>query len=192
MGASQSDTRDCCTFPRDLAAGAFGGDVYCLSSFLHEQGLLHDKPSGYYSPALATAVAAWQKQHGLVQRGSIFATPERALYSKLKGVPLSVRRDVLDAGSDDDLCVVVRASCAALECTETVRFRGASVSASARHDACREACHVAFAAACDRAYPLKIGGGPAEDVHYNECLSHMASSCLSTCGAALKNCEAKN
>ena len=84
-------------------------------------------------------------------------------------------RMTADATNDTkNTCIDV---CAEFTGTQDCQTRCVRNPADKKH-ACREACQVAFGAACDRAFPPSAEGGAQ---NYKICLQYLGASCEDTC-----------
>lgn len=70
-----------CAIASDLGLGSRSGEVACLQEHLIEDGVLSiGAPTGYFGERTKTAVAAWQKAHGIAPTG-FFGALSRAAFS---------------------------------------------------------------------------------------------------------------
>jgi len=69
-GATPAKKRVCAYMLRNLEAGAEGEDVLALQEFLHENGLLGVKPTGYFGDLTSNAVKKWQEKEGIQKAGN--------------------------------------------------------------------------------------------------------------------------
>lgn len=69
-GPSSAKKRVCSYMLRNLDSGAEGEDVLALQEFLHENGLLGVKPTGYFGYLTSDAVKKWQEKEGIEKAGA--------------------------------------------------------------------------------------------------------------------------
>ena len=181
--ASSTRRGDACYFPRNLVTGTYGGDVHCLQQYLNHKGYLPDEPDGFYGDRTSDAARRWQEAIGL-EGGGVLDIKARAAYAKLLGLPTPGSNRVTNEDGDEKgvrnntnkaaTCIDV---CAAWTGSQDCSTRCARHETDKKH-ACRQACQVAFSAACDRAFPPGLQGG---DVNYKICLQYQSTSCDQTC-----------
>mmetsp|Transcript_61341 Transcript_61341/g.194221 ORF Transcript_61341/g.194221 Transcript_61341/m.194221 type:complete len:188 (-) Transcript_61341:50-613(-) len=173
-----SPSGDTCYFPRDLTRGSYGGGVNCLQQFLKAKGVLNEDPSGYFGEKTEIGLAKWQGAEGLKPAKGYLGLASRQLYAKKHGLPPPAQRaeveEALDKQGVKKTCIDVCSEFNGVQDCQTrcVRSEGEKIHA------CREACQVAFSAACDRAYPPTADGGA---LNYKTCLQYLSRSCYETC-----------
>mmetsp|Transcript_33915 Transcript_33915/g.83173 ORF Transcript_33915/g.83173 Transcript_33915/m.83173 type:complete len:181 (-) Transcript_33915:117-659(-) len=174
--ASLGNKGDACYFPRDLSRGSYGGDVHCFQQFLSHKGYLMDDPTGYYGEKTATAAKRWQKDTGLGAESGEVDLKARVKYANQHGLPAPGSGRVSDdaKANEKNTCIDV---CAEFTGTQDCQTRCVKNVADKKH-ACREACQMAFGAACDRAFPTNVEGGAS---NFKICLNYLAASCEDTC-----------
>eukprot|EP00958_Prasinococcus_capsulatus_P010284 scaffold999_cov375-Prasinococcus_capsulatus_cf.AAC.3 len=195
---------DACYLYRDLAKGSYGGDVYCLQEFLRKNvrphatlGYMTEKPSAFYGEKTTEAVVAYQARHGINEpRKGVVGRATRRLFARKNGAmplpserpsppPVAVGRAGLPTPEEIEtenkelkgangrkLCMD---ACAMFNEEKYCHTRCVRQEKNKVH-ACREACQIAFAEACDRQHP-----GEARAAQYQECLAHSASQCTKLC-----------
>mmetsp|Transcript_7066 Transcript_7066/g.26008 ORF Transcript_7066/g.26008 Transcript_7066/m.26008 type:complete len:177 (-) Transcript_7066:179-709(-) len=168
---------DACYLYRDLAKGSYGGDVYCLQEFLRKNGYMTEKPSAFYGEKTTEAVVAYQARHGINEpRKGVVGRATRRLFARKNGLPtpeeIETENKELKGANGRKLCMD---ACAMFNEEKYCHTRCVRQEKNKVH-ACREACQIAFAEACDRQHP-----GEARAAQYQECLAHSASQCTKLC-----------
>ena len=95
--ASPSKYRICAILNRNLSRGAQGDDVRGLQEFLTAEGYLSTNATGYFGPATAQAVAAWQSSQGISAVGAM-GPVSRARMRAWCNLPTSAFQATPDAG----------------------------------------------------------------------------------------------
>uniref|UniRef100_A0A7R9TVS4 Peptidoglycan binding-like domain-containing protein n=1 Tax=Prasinoderma coloniale TaxID=156133 RepID=A0A7R9TVS4_9VIRI len=166
-----------CYLYRDLNRGKYGGDVFCLQEALKKEGHFDGAPSAFYGEKTEVAVASWQRSMGLTPAKGFMGRLSRTTFAKKHKLPTP------DEITAED--VAVRADGARKTCMDACAQFGDEKFCHTRCvrreelkvHACKEACQIAFAEACDKQYP-----GPSKSAEYQDCLKHTKPSCRKLCG----------
>ena len=148
-----------------------------LTSFrAHAKGMLKEEPTGYYGEKTEAAVVKWQKTNNVKPANGILGLASRQLYAKRHRLPIPGKTDLSASSSDRKVCIDVCSEYGGVQDCESRYAR--SEKLKDKNHACKEACQIAFSAACDRAYPPSAPGGPE---NYKLCLKYLTQSCDKTC-----------
>eukprot|EP00850_Spirogloea_muscicola_P012854 SM000085S23204 [mRNA] locus=s85:159957:162053:+ [translate_table: standard] len=175
-----------CYLHRDLARGAYGGDVACFQQYLHAEGYLSEEPSGYFGTATEEAVVKWQLTNKVLPAKGFLGYSSRVAYARSNKLPTSEQLQAIEAQAEVDQQKDILETCTTIEGIECCHRRSVKkdVPYPDKMHICQSACQIAMSEACEK---VGVQAFPAsQQLKYKSCQSMVSKNCSRSCKETIK------